>query len=135
MDNSKRGHIPMQERLDLNKTQGASRPEKVKRMKNVTCCFGCGNPVGTSTSCCENILKYLRILKICYWFMVDIRKAELRVGAVDWKSYKQSTTAMSATEVEYIAASCNTLKSVVCAARRLNLRPAYTLMGSIAQDL
>ncbi|GKC42015.1 retrotransposon protein, putative, ty1-copia subclass [Tanacetum coccineum] len=47
MDNSKRGHIPMQERLDLKKTQ----------------------------------------------------------GAVDWKSSKQSTTAMSATEAEYIATS------------------------------
>nr|GEU65531.1 transcription initiation factor IIB-2 [Tanacetum cinerariifolium] len=28
MDNSKRGHIPMQERLDLNKTQGASTPKE-----------------------------------------------------------------------------------------------------------
>nr|GEV41167.1 hypothetical protein [Tanacetum cinerariifolium] len=28
-------HIPMQERLDLNKTQGASTPEEVKRMQNV----------------------------------------------------------------------------------------------------
>ncbi|GJY06393.1 retrotransposon protein, putative, ty1-copia subclass [Tanacetum coccineum] len=35
MDNSKRGHIPMQERLDLNKTQGASTPKEVKRMQNV----------------------------------------------------------------------------------------------------
>ncbi|GJX45021.1 hypothetical protein Tco_0261697 [Tanacetum coccineum] len=35
MDNSKCGHIPMQERLDLNKTQGASTPKKVKHMKNV----------------------------------------------------------------------------------------------------
>ncbi|GKA58551.1 hypothetical protein Tco_0757739 [Tanacetum coccineum] len=35
MDNSKHGHIPMQERLDLNKTQGASTPEEVKRMQNV----------------------------------------------------------------------------------------------------
>nr|GEV26671.1 zinc finger, CCHC-type [Tanacetum cinerariifolium] len=34
MDNSKRGHIPMQERL-LNKTQGASTPKEVKRMQNV----------------------------------------------------------------------------------------------------
>nr|GEW65136.1 armadillo repeat-containing protein 7 [Tanacetum cinerariifolium] len=30
MDNSKRGHIPMQERLDLNKTQGASTSKEVK---------------------------------------------------------------------------------------------------------
>ncbi|GKB77751.1 retrotransposon protein, putative, ty1-copia subclass [Tanacetum coccineum] len=35
MDNSKRGHIPMQERLDLNKTQGASTPKEVKRMQNI----------------------------------------------------------------------------------------------------
>ncbi|GJZ70029.1 retrotransposon protein, putative, ty1-copia subclass, partial [Tanacetum coccineum] len=34
MDNSKRGHIPMQERLDLNKSQGAQTKE-VKRMQNV----------------------------------------------------------------------------------------------------
>ncbi|GJW26503.1 retrotransposon protein, putative, ty1-copia subclass [Tanacetum coccineum] len=54
MDNSKRGHIPMQERLDLNKTQ----------------------------------------------------------GAVDWKSSKQSTTAMSATEAEYIAASEAAMEAV-----------------------
>nr|GEY15060.1 retrotransposon protein, putative, Ty1-copia subclass [Tanacetum cinerariifolium] len=32
MDNSKRGHIPMQERLDLNKTEGASTPKEVKRL-------------------------------------------------------------------------------------------------------
>ncbi|GJW10729.1 putative ribonuclease H-like domain-containing protein [Tanacetum coccineum] len=35
MDTSKCGCIPMQERLDLNKTQGASTPEEVKRMQNV----------------------------------------------------------------------------------------------------
>ncbi|GJS87457.1 retrotransposon protein, putative, ty1-copia subclass [Tanacetum coccineum] len=36
MNNSKRGHIPMQERLDLNKSQGAQTPKEVNRMKNVT---------------------------------------------------------------------------------------------------
>ncbi|GKC61634.1 hypothetical protein Tco_1089232 [Tanacetum coccineum] len=35
MDNPKHGHITMQERLDSNKTQGASTPEEVKRMQNV----------------------------------------------------------------------------------------------------
>ncbi|GJX02490.1 retrotransposon protein, putative, ty1-copia subclass [Tanacetum coccineum] len=35
MDNSKRGCIPMQERLDLNKTHGASTPGEVTRMQNV----------------------------------------------------------------------------------------------------
>ncbi|GJV59674.1 hypothetical protein Tco_1465774 [Tanacetum coccineum] len=32
-------YIPMQERLDLNKTQGASTPEEVKRMQNVPYAF------------------------------------------------------------------------------------------------
>nr|GEV52129.1 retrotransposon protein, putative, Ty1-copia subclass [Tanacetum cinerariifolium] len=35
MDNFKRIYIPMQERLNLNKTQGASTPGEVKRMQNV----------------------------------------------------------------------------------------------------
>ncbi|GJS51496.1 hypothetical protein Tco_0624858 [Tanacetum coccineum] len=35
MDNSKRGYISMQKSLDLNKTQGASTPEEVKRMQNI----------------------------------------------------------------------------------------------------
>nr|GEX26464.1 hypothetical protein [Tanacetum cinerariifolium] len=35
MDNSKHGHIPMQERLNLNKTQGALTHEEVKRMQNI----------------------------------------------------------------------------------------------------
>ncbi|GJZ61494.1 retrotransposon protein, putative, ty1-copia subclass [Tanacetum coccineum] len=35
MDTSKRGYIPMKERLDLNKTQGTSTLEEVKRMQNV----------------------------------------------------------------------------------------------------
>ncbi|GKB03109.1 hypothetical protein Tco_0831198 [Tanacetum coccineum] len=36
----------------------------------------------------------------------------LNGGAVDWKSSKQSTTAMSATEVEYIAATEATMEAV-----------------------
>ncbi|GKC55644.1 hypothetical protein Tco_1083242 [Tanacetum coccineum] len=47
MDNSKRGHIPMQERLDLNKTQGASTPEEVKRMQNVPYASAVGSIMNT----------------------------------------------------------------------------------------
>ncbi|GJR58709.1 hypothetical protein Tco_1500871 [Tanacetum coccineum] len=35
IDNSKCGYIPMQGRIDLNKTQGTSTPREVKRMQNV----------------------------------------------------------------------------------------------------
>ncbi|GJU13414.1 hypothetical protein Tco_1135810 [Tanacetum coccineum] len=102
----KRGHIPMQERLDLNKSQGAQTPK-------------------------ENILKYLRNTKDMFLVYGGNPSTELRFecyydagfetdrddtksqtgyvfilngGAVDWKSSKQSTTAMSATKSEYIAA-------------------------------
>nr|GEX38746.1 hypothetical protein [Tanacetum cinerariifolium] len=117
MDNSKRGHIPMQERLNLNKTQGASTPKE--------------NPGECHWTAVKNILKYLRNTKDMFLVYGGNPKAELRVdcycaarfktdrddtksqtiyvfilngGAVDWKSSKQSTTAMSATEAEYIAA-------------------------------
>ncbi|GJZ47672.1 zinc finger, CCHC-type containing protein [Tanacetum coccineum] len=74
MDNSKRGHIPMQERLDLNKSQGAQTPKEVNRMKNVP---------------------YASV-----------------VGSIIYARCKQSTTAMSATESEYIAASEAAMEAV-----------------------
>ncbi|GJV45936.1 retrovirus-related pol polyprotein from transposon TNT 1-94 [Tanacetum coccineum] len=43
MDNSKRGNIPMQERFDLNKTQGASTPGEVKQMQNVPYALAVGS--------------------------------------------------------------------------------------------
>ncbi|GJW54774.1 hypothetical protein Tco_0098859 [Tanacetum coccineum] len=89
MDNSKRGHIPMQERLDLNKTQGASTPEEVKRMQNVPYALTLGSIINP--------------------------EAELRVDcycAVDWKISKKSITAMSAIEAEYIASSEATMEAV-----------------------
>ncbi|GJY10620.1 hypothetical protein Tco_0378805, partial [Tanacetum coccineum] len=119
MDNSKRGHILMQERLDLNKKQGASTPEEVKPVKNV--------------------LKYLINTKDMFLVYGGNHEAELRVDCycdagfetdrdeiksqigyvfvlnrdvMDWKSSKKSTTAMSATEAEYIAASEAAMEAV-----------------------
>ncbi|GJX06814.1 retrotransposon protein, putative, ty1-copia subclass [Tanacetum coccineum] len=88
MDNSKRDHIPMQERLDLNKTQGASTPEEVKRVQNVPYASAVGsimyairctrpdvafaqnitshfqqNPGECHWTTVKNILKYLRKTK------------------------------------------------------------------------
>ncbi|GKE69413.1 hypothetical protein Tco_1527485 [Tanacetum coccineum] len=61
----------------------------------------------------KTILKYLKNTKDIFLVYGGNPKAELRVTCycdarfetVDWKSSKQSTTAMSATEAEYIAAS------------------------------
>ncbi|GJS50757.1 retrotransposon protein, putative, ty1-copia subclass [Tanacetum coccineum] len=101
MDNSKRGYISMQERLDLNKTQGASTPEEVKRMQNV--------PYASAVDCyCDAGFKTDR----------DDTKSQTRYifvlngGAVDWKRSKQSNTAISAIEAEYIAASEAAIEAV-----------------------
>ncbi|GJW39503.1 retrotransposon protein, putative, ty1-copia subclass, partial [Tanacetum coccineum] len=164
MDNSKRGHISIQERLDLNKTQGASTPEEVKRMKNVPYASAVGsimyavrctrpdvafaqnitsrfqqNPDESHCTAMKNILKYLRNTKDMFLVYGGNLEAELRVdcycdtgfetdrddtksqtgyifilngGAVDWKSSKQSTTAMSDTEAEYIASSKAAMEAV-----------------------
>ncbi|GJS32525.1 retrotransposon protein, putative, ty1-copia subclass [Tanacetum coccineum] len=157
MDNSKRGHIPMQERLDLNKSQGAQTPKEVNRIKNVPYASAVisvmyavrctrpdvafaknmtsrfqQNPGEPNWTAIKNILMYLRNTKNMFLVYGGNNSTELRVkcycdagfetdrddtksqtgyvfilnrGAVDWKSSKQSTTAMSATESEYIAAS------------------------------
>ncbi|GKC53211.1 hypothetical protein Tco_1075956 [Tanacetum coccineum] len=113
MDTSKRGYIPMQERLDLNKTHGASTPEEVKRMQNVPYASAVGsimyavrctrpdvvfeqnltnhfqqNLGEPHKTAVKTILKYLRNTKNIFL---------VYGGAVDWKSSKQSTTAMSVT--------------------------------------
>ncbi|GKB82568.1 hypothetical protein Tco_0949463 [Tanacetum coccineum] len=96
MDNSKCGHIPMQERLDLNKSQGAQTPKEVNRMKNVPYASAVGS-----------IMYAVRCTRpdVAFAQNMTSRFQQNPGGAVDWKSSKQSTTAMSATESEYIAAS------------------------------
>ncbi|GJX00360.1 retrotransposon protein, putative, ty1-copia subclass [Tanacetum coccineum] len=125
MENSKCGNIPMQEGFDLNKTQGASTH---------------GENLGElHWTVVKIILKYIRNTKDMFLVYGGNPKAELRVdcycdagfktdrddiktqtryvfilngGAVDWKSSKQSTTAISATEFEYIAASEAAMEAV-----------------------
>ncbi|GJR05324.1 retrotransposon protein, putative, ty1-copia subclass [Tanacetum coccineum] len=138
MDNSKRGTIPMQEKLDLNKSQGAQTPKEVNHMKNVPFASVVGsimyavrcirtdvvfaqnltswfqqNPGELHWTAVKNILKYLRNTKDMFLVYGGNPSTELRVEcAVDWKSSKQSTTAMSATESEYIAASEAVMEAV-----------------------
>ncbi|GJZ58227.1 hypothetical protein Tco_0613721 [Tanacetum coccineum] len=112
MDNSKRGHIPMQERLDLNKTQGASTPEEVKRMQNVP--YASLNTKDMFLVYGGNLEAELRVDCYCdAGFETDRDDIKSETGyvfvlngdAVDWKRSKQSTTVMFAIEAEYIAAS------------------------------
>ncbi|GJX67536.1 retrotransposon protein, putative, ty1-copia subclass [Tanacetum coccineum] len=94
MENSKRGSIPMQGKLRLSKSQGASTPTELKRMQN---------PISTeSRVSCYTDAGYLTD--------ADDLKSQtgyvfvLNGGAVDWKSTKQSIFATSSAEAEYIAA-------------------------------
>ncbi|GJU36302.1 retrotransposon protein, putative, ty1-copia subclass [Tanacetum coccineum] len=89
MDTSKRGYIHMQEKLDLNKTQGASTPEEVKRMQN--------DPYALTVGSIMYATGHVFVLN---------------GGAVDWKSSKQSTTAMFATEAEYTVASEGVMEAI-----------------------
>nr|GEV22175.1 hypothetical protein [Tanacetum cinerariifolium] len=146
IDNSKRGNISMQERLDLNKTQGASTPEEVKRMRNIPYASAvvsimyvvrCTRPdVAFAQNITSNfqqnlgkphwtakktIVKYLKNIKDKILVYGGNPEGELRVncccnagfetnrddiksqigyvsvlnrGIIDWKSSKQSTTAI-----------------------------------------
>ncbi|GJX45004.1 retrotransposon protein, putative, ty1-copia subclass [Tanacetum coccineum] len=120
MENSKRGSIPMQEKLRLSKSQGASTPAELKRMQNVPYASVVGsimydvrctrpdvafaqnitsrfqqNPGDLHWTTVKNILKYLRNTKDMFL---------VYGGVVDWKSTKQSIFATSSAEAEYIAA-------------------------------
>nr|GEU49059.1 retrovirus-related Pol polyprotein from transposon TNT 1-94 [Tanacetum cinerariifolium] len=77
MDTFKLGHIPMQKRLDLNKTQGASTPEEVKRMQNVPYALAMGSIMYATAM--KNILKYLRNTKDMFLVYGGNPKADLRV--------------------------------------------------------
>ncbi|GJX99312.1 retrotransposon protein, putative, ty1-copia subclass [Tanacetum coccineum] len=156
MENSKRGTIPMQEKLKLSKSDGASTPAEKRRMSNVPYASAVGsimyavrctrpdvafaqnitsrfqqNPGELHWTTVKNILKYLRNTKDMFLVYGGDMKRELRVscytdagyltdaddlksqtgyvfvlngGAVDWKSTKQSISATSSTDAEYIAA-------------------------------
>ncbi|GJW18171.1 hypothetical protein Tco_0025607 [Tanacetum coccineum] len=77
MNNSKRRNIPTQERLDLNKTQGASTPEEVKRMQNVP--YASMNPREPHWTVVKTILKYLRNTKDMFLVYDGNPEDELRV--------------------------------------------------------
>nr|GEU92366.1 putative retrotransposon protein [Tanacetum cinerariifolium] len=100
MENSKRGTIPMQEKLKLRSIMYAvrcTRPD-VAFVQNMTSRFQ-QNASEEHWTAVKNILKYLRNTKDMfltgYVFV-------LNGGVVDWKSTKQSIFSTSSTDAEYI---------------------------------
>ncbi|GKC59530.1 retrotransposon protein, putative, ty1-copia subclass, partial [Tanacetum coccineum] len=98
MENSKRGSIPMQGKLSLSKSQGASTPDELKRMQNVPYASAVGsimydvrctlpdvtfaqnitsrfqqNPSDLHWTTVKNILKYLRNTKDMFLFYEGAR--------------------------------------------------------------
>ncbi|GJX64441.1 retrotransposon protein, putative, ty1-copia subclass [Tanacetum coccineum] len=129
MENSKRGTTPMQDKLKLSKSDGASTPAEKRRMSNVL--YASANPGKLYWTTVKNILKYLRNTKDMFLVYGGDMKRELRVscytdaryltdaddlksqigyvfvlngGVVDWKSTKQTIYATLSTDAEYIAA-------------------------------
>ncbi|GJZ85426.1 retrotransposon protein, putative, ty1-copia subclass [Tanacetum coccineum] len=105
MENSKRGTIPMQDKLKLSKSQGASTPAEKQRMQNVPYALAVGsimyavrctrpdvafaqnitsqfqqNPCELHWTTLKNILKYLRNTKDMFLVYGDDMKLELRVS-------------------------------------------------------
>ncbi|GJU92850.1 retrotransposon protein, putative, ty1-copia subclass [Tanacetum coccineum] len=133
MENSKCGHIPMQEKLKLSKSQGASTPTEVKRMHNIPYASAVGS-IMYAVRCTRHDVAFaqnitcrfqhnpeLRVscyTDVGYLTDVDDLKSQtgyvfvLNGGAIDWKSTKQSIFATSSAEAEYIAAS-DALKEAV----------------------
>nr|GEU95626.1 retrotransposon protein, putative, Ty1-copia subclass [Tanacetum cinerariifolium] len=121
MENSKRGSIPMQEKLKLSKSQGASTPAELKRMQNVPYASAVGSIIYVVrctrldvANTNDMFLVYGGDLKrelgvSCYTDADDLKSQTgyvfiLNGGAVDWKSAKQRIFATSSAKAEYIAA-------------------------------
>ncbi|GJV96023.1 retrotransposon protein, putative, ty1-copia subclass [Tanacetum coccineum] len=130
MENSKRGTIPMQEKLKLSKSQSASTPAEKQRMQNVPYALAIGS-IMYAVRCTRpdvafaqnitsrfqqnpgNMERELRVS--CYTDAGYLTDADdlrsqtgyvfvLNGGDVNWKSTKQSIFATPSTDAEYIAA-------------------------------
>nr|GFA08316.1 hypothetical protein [Tanacetum cinerariifolium] len=105
LENSKRGSIPMQEKINLSKSQGASTPAELKRMQNVSYASAVGsimyavrctrsdvvfaqnvtsrfqqNPSDLHWTIVKNIMKYLMNTKDMFLVYGGDLKRELRVS-------------------------------------------------------
>nr|GEV54054.1 RNA-directed DNA polymerase, eukaryota [Tanacetum cinerariifolium] len=127
MENSKRRSIPMQEKLKLSKSQGASTPAEMKCMQNVPYASAVGSIMYavrcTRPDVAGDLKQELRVS--CYTDAGHLTDADdlksqtryvfvLNGGAIDWKSAKQSIFATSSVEAEYIAAFDASKEAVWC---------------------
>ncbi|GJV74202.1 retrotransposon protein, putative, ty1-copia subclass [Tanacetum coccineum] len=116
MDTSKHGTILIQPNVDLSKSQGSimyalryTRPDKAFSL-NLTSRYQ-QNPGKSHRTAVKNILKYLGNTKDMFLVYGGDSTTKLSVtcytnaSAVDWKSSKQSTTAMSSIDAKCIAAA------------------------------
>ncbi|GJX81144.1 hypothetical protein Tco_0329293 [Tanacetum coccineum] len=125
MENSKRGSIPMQDKLKLSKSQGASTPAELKRMQNVPYASAVGSIIydvrctRLDVAFAQNITSRFQqnpeLRVSCYTdvgYLTDANDLKsqtgyvfvLNRGVVDWKGVKQSIFATSSAKAEYIAA-------------------------------
>nr|GEV28696.1 transposase, MuDR, MULE transposase domain protein [Tanacetum cinerariifolium] len=107
MENSKRGTIPMQEKLKLSKSHGASTPAEKQRMQNIP--YASANPGEEHWTAVKNIIKYPHNTKDMF---MNGYVFVLNGGVIDWKSTKQSIFATSSIDAEYIAAFDASKKAV-----------------------
>ncbi|GKA17591.1 retrotransposon protein, putative, ty1-copia subclass [Tanacetum coccineum] len=122
MENSKRGTIPMQEKLKLSRSQGASTPAEKQRMQNVPNASAVGS-IMYAVRCTRPDVAFAQNITSqfqqntgypCYTdagYLTDADDLKSQTGyvfvliggIVDWKSTKQSIFATSSTDAEYIA--------------------------------
>ncbi|GJW05994.1 retrotransposon protein, putative, ty1-copia subclass [Tanacetum coccineum] len=109
LENSKRRSIPMQEKLRLSKSQGASTPAELKRMQNVPYASVVGSIIYVVRCDIKRELRVSCYTDAGYLTDADDLKSQtgyvfiLNGGAVDRKSTKQSIFATSSVEAEHIA--------------------------------
>ncbi|GKC90263.1 hypothetical protein Tco_1150912 [Tanacetum coccineum] len=111
MENSKKRYTPMIEKHVYRKSQGAQTPSEVQHMRRVPYASAIGS-IMYAVRCTRPDVAFAQ--NLCSRFQQnpdkDNTKSQtgyvfiLNGAAMDWKSAKKSTTAMSSIEAEYIVA-------------------------------
>ncbi|GJY74812.1 hypothetical protein Tco_0479243 [Tanacetum coccineum] len=117
MENSKKGYTPMMEKPDYRKSQGDKTPTKVQRMQTIPYALAIDMVLMYGAKP-EDELKVSCYVDKSFQNDKDDTKSQtgyvcvLNGRVVDWKSAKQSTTAMSSTKAKYIAAAEASMEAV-----------------------